>query len=283
MLELCRTLRFCINDRPQPDGGDDARKLGDDSDTPQSNTFAAWPAMRGLGRYYEMQVCCRGQADPQTGYFINIKHIDQAARQGAIPLLHRAIASDAGGVAMGALLGSMLDALQPLLDHTVVSVQLNLTPTYNLTVEAHDMDHVLIRQRYEFSAAHRLHTPSLSDEQNREVFGKCNNPAGHGHNYELEIALRTAIDPHGHTPAAEHIDAIVDEHAIEHLDHKHLNHDVPQFAKLNPSVENIAQVIWQMLDGRFDSLAPAGGTLEEIRVWETGKTVCAYRGPAVTA
>lgn len=140
------------------------------------------------------------------------------------------------------------------------------------------MDHVLIRQRYEFSAAHRLHVSSLSDDENRKVFGKCNNPAGHGHNYQIEVAVCLSIDPTGHTAPVEEIDAIVNRHAIELLDHKHLNRDVPQFAQLNPSVENISKVIWDMLADKFAVLG-LGAMLEEISVWETSKTVCTYRGP----
>ena len=61
------------------------------------------------------------------------------------------------------------------------------------------MDHVLIRQQYEFAAAHRLHTDQLTKQENQQVFGKCNNPSGHGHNYRLEVAVKAPIDPDGHT------------------------------------------------------------------------------------
>jgi 6-pyruvoyl tetrahydropterin synthase/QueD family protein len=205
-LQLSRTVRFCVNDPP-------AGSAVATDDGPRDNTFAAWPTMRGLGRYYELDVACRGEADPVTGYFINIKQIDRA---------------------------------------------------------------VQIRQQYEFSAAHRLHVPGLSDEENRSVFGKCNNPAGHGHNYRLEVVVRVPIDDDGRTADAAAIDALVNEHAVERLDHKHLNTDVPEFAELNPSVENIVRVIWGMLDA---PLAGLGGGLEELSVWETSKTVCTYRGP----
>jgi 6-pyruvoyltetrahydropterin/6-carboxytetrahydropterin synthase len=266
MLELSRTVRFCLNDPP-----------GDPP--PRDNTFAAWPSMRGLGRYYELAVTCLGEADPKTGYFINIKHIDRAVHERAMPCMQRALAgtSASANVPLGQLMRDMLNALQPTLQGSVIRAQLRLTPTYRIDIRSHDMDHVLIRQRYEFSAAHRLHVPGMTDDKNRETFGKCNNPAGHGHNYRLEAAVRLPIDPQGRTANAEHIDAIVNRHAIEPLDHKHLNTDVPQFADLNPSVENIVKVIWNMLAGRFAELDP-DAALEEISVWETSKTVCTYRG-----
>ncbi len=235
---------------------------------------------RGLGRYYELDVTCRGQADPQTGYFINIKLIDQAVHRHALPCIQRALVESQGsdGVPIGKLMRGMLCELQPALHGSVVCIVLRLTPIYRIALRSHDMDHVLIRQRYEFSAAHRLHVPDLSAQENREVFGKCNNPAGHGHNYRLEVAVRLPIDAEGRTADVQEVDALVNRHAIEHLDHKHLNTDVSQFASLNPSVENIVKVIWDMLVDRFNGLGP-GAALDELSVWETSKTVCTYRGP----
>tara|TARA_R110002111_G_scaffold100814_1_gene156110 strand:- start:88 stop:951 length:864 start_codon:yes stop_codon:yes gene_type:complete len=279
MLELSRTVRFCIND-PVPPG---VSRQGDEAVTgtdARDNTFAARPPMRGLGRYYELDVTCRGEADPQTGYFINIKQIDEAVHGHALPCIREALFGR-GGSAMapiGGLMRGMLASLQPKLGGSVILLALRLTPTYSIALRSDDMEHVLIRQKYEFSAAHRLHVPGLSDQENRDVFGKCNNPAGHGHNYQLEVAVRLPIDPDGQTVDVEQIDAVVNQHAIELLDHKHLNTDVPQFSELNPSVENIVRVIWEMLADKFDGFG-AGAGLEELKVWETSKTVCCYRGP----
>lgn len=264
MLELSRTVRFCLSG-----------EMGDLSSS-RDNTFSAWPAMRGLGRYYELEVTCLGEADPQTGYFINIKAIDQAVRDHVLPILIERVldASAAAATPMGALMRGVLDAIDPPLNETVARVRLVLTPTLSLAIERNDMDHVIIRQQYEFSAAHRLHVPGLSAEQNQATFGKCNNPAGHGHNYRVEVAARCPIDAQGQTLQPAELDAVVDREAIEKLDHKHLNVDVPEFAELNPSVEHIVKVVWQMLDGKL----PGNAQLDEVKVWETGKTVCAYRG-----
>jgi 6-pyruvoyltetrahydropterin/6-carboxytetrahydropterin synthase len=272
MLELARKVRFCLN----ADGPRDAAAA------PRDNTFSAWPAMRGLGRYYELTVRCVGEADPTTGYFMNIKRIDAAVRDHVLPELQRLVTgpTPATQLPMGWLMRRMVELLQPALDHTVATLTLHLTPMYRLVMETAAMDSVVIRQQYEFSAAHRLHVDSLTEQQNREVFGKCNNPAGHGHNYRLDVAVRVPIDHEGHLPAVEQLDALVNEHVIELLDHKHLNTDVPQFQNTNPSVEHIAQVIWQMLAEPVQSLDSQGrATLAEISVWETEKTVCTYRGP----
>lgn len=266
MLELSRTVRFCINDPPDADAG-------------AHNTFSAWPAMRGLGRYYELHVACRGEPDERTGYLMNIKRIDRAVREHALPILRGAAgAGRSGDAPMGELLRRMMRALQPALDEAVDRLTLSLTPRHALTLGSTDMDRVAISQQYEFSAAHRLHVEALSERENREVFGKCNNPAGHGHNYRVQVTISAPIDGRGQVMRVEQLDRLVSERVIDKLDHKHLNRDVPQFAELNPSVEHIAKVIWEMLAGVVEAI---DGRLVEVGVWETEKTVCRYRGPQV--
>lgn len=268
MIELSRTVRFCLND---PDPARPQRP-------PRDNAFSAWPPMRGLGRFYQVHVRCAGRADPVTGYFISIKHIDHAVATTILPYLHELLTQTGSSATlpMGQLMRSILGLVQEPLGQTVVQVCLDLTPYHCLTIRSRDMDKVLIRQQYEFAAAHRLHTDRLSDDENRQVFGKCNNPSGHGHNYRLEVAVTAPVDPGGHVTPVEALDALVHEVVLGKLDHRHLNHDVPQFADLNPSVENIAVVIYGMIREQVGRL---GVALEEVSVWETDKTVCTYRGP----
>jgi 6-pyruvoyltetrahydropterin/6-carboxytetrahydropterin synthase len=280
MLELSRTVRLGLS----PDLADDA--------LPRRNTFSAWPPVRGLGRYLEVHVTCRGEADPRTGYFINIKDIDTAVREHALPVLRSAVAGDAEGMPMGRLLDDLLAAVQPALGGHVAELGLQLSPFLSMSATAPGgalpetskkgvaVTEVLIRQQYEFSAAHRLHVPELSDAQNRATFGKCNNPAGHGHNYRVQVAVAAAVSPDGRTLEPAALDAVVDEHLIDELDHQHLNEDVPAFAELNPSVENIVRVAWDMLADPLAAALP-GCRLDELTVWETGKTSCTYRGPEV--
>lgn len=264
MLELTRTVRFCLTGE------------ADEQDTPRDNTFASWPQMRGLGRYYELRVTCRGEADPLTGYFINIKQIDTAARDHALPVMRKAVRNEHGAAdtPMGSLLARLLAAVQPPLNETVHQLALVLTPTLHYAIEQDDMAHLTISQQYDFSAAHRLHVPTLSDAENHATFGKCNNPAGHGHNYRIEVVARCNIADNGTTLDPATLDAAVNTHVIEPLDHKHLNHDVPAFKDRNPSVEHIAQTIWGMLQDNM----PPNSTLEALTVWETDKTACTYRG-----
>jgi 6-pyruvoyltetrahydropterin/6-carboxytetrahydropterin synthase len=265
MLELTRTLRFCLN-------GDGSLA----ADAPAANTFAWWPPLRGLGRYYELEVTCVGEADASTGYFINIKHIDTAVRRVALPLVSEAARDPRKSQDVAGLVRRVLAALlpEPELKRSVSAVRLRLTPTYHVAIEEKNMTQVLVSQQYEFSAAHRLHAAGLSDEQNRATFGKCNNPAGHGHNYKLEVAVRAAVD-RSLASEPEKLDAVVDRAVVQKLDHKNLSVDAPEFRGVNTSVENIARVVYGMLAGPVKEL---GAELDQVRVWETGKTVCTFRG-----
>lgn len=133
---------------------------------------------------------------------------------------------------------------------------------------------VELTQCFEFSASHRLHVASLSEDENRRVFGKCNNPSGHGHNYRVEITVAgEASGPTGRVVELPMFEETVRREVIDRFDHKHLNTDTAEFAALNPSVENIARVIWELLRDKF---APV--RLKRIRVWETAKTYAEFAG-----
>ena len=227
--------------------------------------------MHGFGRYYEIEVVCRGEVDPATGYFLNIKLIDEAVRRDGLPIVAAGAVKQAP---MGKILQQLFEAVNTSLDGCVDRLSLRLTPTYAVQITGADMSSVLISQRFQFAAAHRLHASSLDESQNQKVFGKCNNPNGHGHNYHLEVTVVGPLDSDGAIDPVSTLDRIVDESVVEKLDHKNLDLDVPEFQDLNSSVENIAQVVHGMLQ---PALADAGLGLYEVRVWETAKTVCTYR------
>jgi 6-pyruvoyltetrahydropterin/6-carboxytetrahydropterin synthase len=126
------------------------------------------------------------------------------------------------------------------------------------------MPNLTVTRRVHFNAAHRLHSPLMSDEENLKVFGPCNNPNFHGHNYELEVTVTGPIDPTtGYIADLSEIKGVVSREVVERFDHKNLNLDVPEFGALNPTVENIAQVIWRLLEGKL----PA--ELHRVVLWET--------------
>ena len=136
---------------------------------------------------------------------------------------------------------------------------------------------VRVSQKFEFSATHRLHNTSLSDDENCRTYGKCNNPHGHGHNYEVQVTLAGRPDGNGLLVDVPRFERLVREAVIDRLDHKNLNVEVPEFrdAKLIPSVENIAMVIYRMLKPKF---VEANAKLAAVTVWETPKTWCEYAG-----
>lgn len=265
MMELSRDVRFCIS---LTEG--DLSSLADG----RHNTFAGAPTMPGLGAYYELSVSCTGEIDPDTGYLINIAEIDQAVRSRAVPLVEEAIRSRSGD-APACVLGRITAALQATLSQPVRSVTWRLTPFYSLTLETAHMQRFLTRQQFDFAAAHRLHCSHLSEDENRRLFGKCNNPHGHGHNYRLEVVVSQPM-PEAGRPARlplPELERIVDTEVVRRFDHTHLNLDTPEFADLNPSVEHIARVCHDLL---AEPIAAAGAELSHVTVWETEKTRCTY-------
>ena len=133
---------------------------------------------------------------------------------------------------------------------------------------------VYLTKVYEFSAAHRLHSYALSDEENSEVFGKCNNPAGHGHNYVLEVTVKGDVDERtGLVAGLNFLDEVVQKQVYVRFDYKHLNVDTPEFETLNPTSENFVKVLWDVL---APNLRPV--TLHRLRLRETPKNHFDYYG-----
>ncbi|MEX2591735.1 MAG: 6-carboxytetrahydropterin synthase [Anditalea sp.] len=112
---------------------------------------------------------------------------------------------------------------------------------------------IAVFRKEHFNAAHRLHNPSWTEDKNRTVFGKCNNPNYHGHNYELVIKLVGPIDPEtGYVYDMKTLSRLIKEHILKKFDHKNLNLDTDEFKNLNPSAENIAVVIWDILRSKIE-------------------------------
>lgn len=130
-----------------------------------------------------------------------------------------------------------------------------------------------LTRRYRFCAAHRLHAKELSDDVNRKVFGKCNNPNGHGHNYTVLVTVRGAVDPRtGEVTDLERLDRLVKATIVERFDHRHLNHD-PAFHDVVTTGENLAKFIWDELVGGIPL-----GQLEKIGLIETRDNYFEYQG-----
>ena len=128
-------------------------------------------------------------------------------------------------------------------------------------------------RRYRFAASHRLHSPHLSEDENYRVFGKCNNPHGHGHNYVLEVSFSGGIDPAtGMIANLSDLDAFVQRQVLEEFDHRSLNEDVAAFRGKVPTSENLCMEIFRRLKTFHHA------KLERIRIEETGKNSFEYAG-----
>lgn len=133
---------------------------------------------------------------------------------------------------------------------------------------------VKVSRKASFNAAHRLYNPDWSFEKNESVFGKCNNPKFHGHNYELVVSVKGEIDKKtGYVIDMKQLKDLIKAHVEDAFDHKNLNLDVPEFHDLNPTAENIAVVIWQ-------KLRPHIGASKELEIvlYETPRNFVTFSG-----
>jgi len=131
---------------------------------------------------------------------------------------------------------------------------------------------VSVYRKEHFNAAHRLHNPAWDEEKNYAVFGKCNNPNYHGHNYELVVKITGEPSPEtGFVMDLKFLSDLIKETVIEKMDHKNLNLDVPEFSDLNPTVENIAIVTYDILRKNIDDQLDL-----QIRLYETPRNFAEY-------
>ncbi len=132
-----------------------------------------------------------------------------------------------------------------------------------------------LTRRYPFAASHRLHSPELSEQQNRQIYGKCNNPFGHGHNYVLEVSVRGPVDEEtGRAVDIAALDELVRRMVVKAFDHRNLNTEVSEFASISPTTENVAIEIERRLKAAWPAAFVSGRPqLEKIRLYETRKNI----------
>lgn len=136
------------------------------------------------------------------------------------------------------------------------------------------MKKVTVSRKAHFNAAHRLHNPTWSDEKNRAVFGKCNHPNYHGHNYDLIVKVGGPIDPEtGYVVDLGWLASLIEEVIVERFDHRNLNLDTDEFRNLNPTAENIAVVVWDLLRPHISM----DKTLK-VELYETERNFVEYSG-----
>ncbi len=241
---------------------------------PTHNGYAGTPSPVGLAAFYEFSVQVGGEPDAHTGYVLDIKAIDDAARQSLYSTLSRAAHDPGRDAEPCRFLPAAARELTVLLP-SLKLLRLSVSPFLSYEVAMSSPPTVTIRQRFDFAAAHRLNVPTLSREQNTALFGKCNNEKGHGHNYQFEPAITLSSD----SPIPVHaIEQACKQTILDRFDHKHLNEDCAEFdlarGGVNPSVENIARVFFHLLAPAVQRLP--GARLTALTVWETDRTSATY-------
>jgi len=259
VIQLSREIRFSL-----------AADLNFDS----RNSWAGWPSSNQVVPWLVLRSIIAGQADRETGFVCNVTRIDQLLRS----VVRDHLLNHGGTWVAETCLREATDQMKERwdFDAQLLSVELELSPYLKYSHEPQDPTMLTVTQQFEFSAAHRLHCETYSEDKNREIFGKCNNPHGHGHNYVVDISLQRNVEEDGadgQVIPLHELEATVKREVIDRLDHKHLNLDIDYFRQVNPTVENIAVAIWQWLDGQFGQ-----AELASVRVYETPKTWAEYCG-----
>lgn len=272
-----------------------------DNRTPAENRamFGQSAQREPYGHNYILDVTVSGDVDPRTGIIVNIKDIDRIVRERVLLQVdHKMLNGPDGPLANMPATGEMLlalirDSLLCSLPYAVALSALRLEKTALDAVEwqAQDIKDsdknkmtqkkvrqagvTLVTRIYEFSASHRLQSDSLTDQENRDLFGKCNYPNGHGHNYVLEVTVEGPVDPvtaRVIDPAM--LDEIVNREVVDRYDHRHLNLDISEFAGAIPSSEVIITKIWDLLAKHI--AAPA--RLSKLLLRETPRNFFEYSG-----
>jgi 6-pyruvoyltetrahydropterin/6-carboxytetrahydropterin synthase len=136
---------------------------------------------------------------------------------------------------------------------------------------------VRVTKRYTFAASHRLHTAAMSDAENLETYGKCNNPFGHGHNYEVELTVRGTVDAvTGRAVDLALLDGIAEAHILGPFRFRNLNEEIPAFQTRVPTTENLTREIDRRLRAAWPDVFRSGddAQLEKVRIWETERNIC---------
>ena len=244
------------------------------------NSYASKPAGEGLTIYLELAVELVGPVKPDTGLLVNVSEIDKLVRRFAVPVFTKEIREHLGRgehIALGIVSKILWSAYEHLADKfegaRVDRLALKLNPFRKLSMDTKAPDVMYFSEKFEFAATHKLWNEAFSEQENFEIFGKCANPTGHGHNYIVEVTVCAPAD--GPTLKVGEFEQIVDSHLMQLVDHRNLNLDVPEFRERIATVENLAAFAWERLFGKFDS-----ARLHCITVWESDRTYCSYYGPS---
>lgn len=240
----------------------------------------------GHGHNYVLEVSVRGPVDPVDGMVINIKTVDAALKSLLADIDHRML-----NVSMPEFQNAipttenLAMALWRRLPQSIgaarsVALKLEEHPGMCVEIDGEWPNMVYLTRAIEFSASHRLHSEQLSADENRRVYGKCNNPNGHGHNYVAEVTV--AGEPDARTGIVIDLgrfEKLLDDEIDARFDHKHLNLDTAYFKDFPATAENIAIVIWNLIEAKIPACRDGGAVkLHRVRLVETARSWFDYYG-----
>lgn len=238
--------------------------------------YGRWASPYNHGHNYVLEVTVAGSVDLRTGMVVNIKRVDDVLKAVVLAEFDQKSINDEiahfadRSSSVENILSYLAERIAPKLPSECRLVALKLQETELFYGEwiAEPESKMTLTRIYEFAAAHRLHSPALSDNENVAIFGKCNNPAGHGHNYVLEVTIEGEPDPaSGMMADIGTVDRTVAEKVVDRYDHKNLNVDLPEFEGRPTSSEIVALEIFDRLKDEL----PA--KLSRIRLYETARNM----------
>jgi 6-pyruvoyltetrahydropterin/6-carboxytetrahydropterin synthase len=265
MYKLVRQVRFSLNPFLE-------------KDEQGFNAYASKPAGQGLSIFFELGVELLGNVETTTGFLVNVVDIDKEVRKLVVPVFSQYIRNNyrAGKEIEWSdivkLLGVSWQKLAVAFSDPMLSrLSLKLNPFRQISIDSEAGKMVYFSEKFEFAATHKLWNEDFTEQRNFDVFGKCANPSGHGHNYIVEITIKT---PACGDFSITEFERIVNKGLIQLFDHKNLNEDVEFFHKTNPTIENIAVFAWEKLAGKLSAQK-----LHRVTIWESERTCCSYYGP----
>lgn len=238
--------------------------------------FGRWASPFNHGHNYVLEAGFEGEVEPETGMVVNIKTLDAMLDDCIVAKFDQKSINDEveefvdRSPTLENLMLFVRDVIRSELNESVDLVQIRLEETPELWGEwmaENGSERMTLTRTYEFAASHRLYAADLPAERNLELYGKCANPSGHGHNYKLEVTVSGDLDERtGMMVDLMALDAAVNERVVERYDHHHLNSDLPEFAGKITTSEVVAAEIWKALDGKI----PA--KLDRVRLFETDRS-----------
>lgn len=234
----------------------------------------------------ELEVAVLGTPDADSGMVVNLAAMKDELRREIVAALDGRVLDGRDGAPRAESAGMLADWIWRRLEGTLAGRPIARLTLANRPVEIVDYrggGQLDVTRVYEFSASHRLHAPALSAEENVAVFGKCNNPAGHGHNYVIEVTLRGGLGDRGELLDAATFDRIVKAEVVDRWDHRNLNVDLGEFAGINPTAEEIARAAWRRLAGPLAAAAGGHARLVRVKLRETARNHVEYFGDAEEA